>query len=337
MRESIQVVVHGWTPVLVLASFVLSACGSPGDENSVALVGTDSVDVSSVQASLRGGQVTLATGVVAFQISNASGFCTGTMVAPSVLLTAAHCFESVGSLNSSSGPVTFDYIHYYDPVGGIRPVFSGVAQWSVPSSYDGAGPTGPDGSNDDIAIVVIPGTFDATTYHDYVRIYADNIDIDGYWLTAYGAGYHTFSGDDDDSMLRTSAFLVDHATTYHVIIDTTLGKGVCHGDSGGPLIKFANRMGVQTPTITGVLSKMQTENDNDYCGDNTEGHDSAYYCRTAFSRVTWLQDVAGLSCDYFSGSSDIAYRRCFSLPFIEDVAGEGYDLGVATALALMGP
>lgn len=331
MRESIQVVARGWTSGLVLAGFALSACGSSSDDR--APVGGESVNVSSVQAPLRGGSVTLATGIVSFQISNAMGYCTGTMVAPNVLLTAAHCFGSVGSLQSSSGPVELDYITYFDPVGGIRTVFAGVAQWFVPSTWDGPGPTGPDGSNDDIAVLVIPGTFEGTSYHDYVRIYADDIDIDGQSVTSYGAGYHTFSGGDD-GLLRTAVFRVDHATTYHVIVDTTVGLGVCHGDSGGPIIKFANRMGEQMPTMTGVLSKMQTQNDDDYCGDNTEGHDSAYYCRTAFSRVTWLQDVAGLTCDYFSDSSDIAYRRCFALPFIEDVAGEGYDRGLATALAM---
>jgi len=255
------------------------------------------------------------------------------MIAPTVVVAAAHCFEVVGSQTNSSGSVTLDVINYYDPDDVVRPVYSGIATWFVPETYDGAGPSGPTGSDDDVAIMIVPERFTRTDYHDYLRIYAgSDALLSDAWLWAYGAGYYSFNWEDD-SMLRTAKFEVAALSAHHVVVDTSVGAGVCFGDSGGPLVKFVRRQGMGVPTVVGVLSKMQRAGaEGPACGASNEGDDNAYYCRTGPSRVAWIENLAGISCGQHLDDSNVAYMRCFDLPFIEDVPGEGLELGVATAI-----
>jgi hypothetical protein len=187
-----------------------------------------------------------------------------------------------------------------------------------------------------MGIIVIPGSFDDTDYHDYVRLYADPdfyLDLDRN-LTVYGAGRHTYSGATDNQ-LRESWFEVESVDMNHLVIDTRDLVSTCKGDSGGPFVRFATMAGVSLPTVAAVLSKGETDEDTEgtICTNNDPPNDNSFGCRVHESRISWMEGIAGISCDYTASTADVSYQRCFTPPFIEDVAGEGMDLGVEVALA----
>src|SRR5688500_872703 len=68
----------------------------------------------SVEAPLKGaGVATDAIGVVSIT-SNITNHCTGTIIAPNAIVTAAHCFNRGGAgAGTDSGTANFT-IHYYD-------------------------------------------------------------------------------------------------------------------------------------------------------------------------------------------------------------------------------
>lgn len=289
---------------------------------------------------LRGGAViTGAPGVVDFFLASGygtvepGGACTGSMIAPNVVLTAAHCLDSLGATTRSGGSNGFT-IRYYDPKAGLRVVFSGTASWYVYPTYDGVGPTGPGGSNDDIAIIKTPRTFTDTSYRDYLRIYSDVGSSLMTNLTAYGAGIYSYSGSSDNRV-RTTWFEVESVEAHHIVVDTRDLVSVCKGDSGGPLVYSVSLVGKSLPTIAGVASKAEADSGNEgkFCANNDPPHDDAYYCRSNWTHMQWATTAAGMACNlHTAGSRD--YRRCFSLPLVEDVDGEGFGRGQGTAIAM---
>jgi hypothetical protein len=314
-----------------LAACGIVACGgSVPDEGA----GSDGA-LGQGDQPLRGGDViTGATGVVDF--SSSAGSCTGSMIAPNVVLSAAHCFDNAGAKTVHDGNLKVT-INYYDPALGRRQVYSGLADWHVYPTYDGAEtPSGAGGANDDMSVIVIPGTFEGTNYHDYLRIYDD---IDGPLdanLTAYGAGVFTYSGKSDDN-LRTSWFEVESVDINHLVVDTRDLVSHCVGDSGGPLVKFAKHAGVSFPLVAGVLSKGNTDpgTEGDLCTNNDPPNDNSYYCRANATRINWIETKIGHSCVRPNPrSADLVYRRCFDPPFIEDVPGEGLEPPMETAIVM---
>lgn len=256
--------------------------------------------------------------------------CTGSMIAPNLVLTAAHCIE--GAESTSIGVSNF-IINYYSSVLGRDQVFNRIATWHSPLSYDGfRSSRSAAEANDDIAIIQIPGTFSNTDYHDYLRIYADSGNALETYLTAYGAGIFTYSGIGDDN-LRKARFEVENIEKNHIKVDTHDGVTLCRGDSGGPLIYTANKSGIKIPTITGVLSNGNFDaSDGEFCVNGTF-HDNAYYARVTPKRIKWIESVTGVNCTLYKSASK-KYWRCFELPFIEDIAYEGSDRDKSVSIAV---
>jgi hypothetical protein len=289
-----------------------------------------------------------APGVVDFTIPGHEGSavpvaCTGSMIAPNVILTAAHCFK-LGLLGLVANQTTGTFmttISYYDPFQGMRrPVFEesdGPATWLARNYHYDA--DFPGDANDDLGVVIVPGTFRDTTYHDYKRLY-DDLDgpISSGFLKAYGAGVYTWDGDYDNE-LRRASFEVESVSPEHIVTDNQ-EQQTCVADSGGPLIKVSSTAGQPNSLelLVGVLSQHEGNPDSAHCADNnpyflSTGGDNSAWCKIK-SNFWWLQDTVGLDCTRLSGTSTYFYRRCFKLPFIEDVLDEGLSQGLETAIAM---
>lgn len=310
-------------------------CGlaAQGCEQAAWQGGEAAEGADSVQEAIRGGTViTGAVGVVEYVTPG--GGCTGSMIAPNVILTAAHCFKDIGAKTQLSGSTTFD-IHYHDPSSGRQPVFSGTATWVRYPTYQWNNPSGASRASSDMAVIKIPVSFKGTNYHDYLRIYSDFGSYLNTNLTAYGAGIFTYSGNSDDK-LRTAWFEVENVAEGNIAVDNRNAVNICKGDSGGPLEYFVSSAGQALPTIAGVLANgdVDLEDEGGNCMNDDPPHDNSYYCRTVGSKMSWVENATGVSCKLESGGSR-DYRRCFDLPLIEDVAGEGYELGQGVALAMV--
>lgn len=303
-----------------LLGLALGGCAGdvqPGDEAPV-----------SATEPLEGAAVVLgATGVVELTIGKAG--CTGSMIAPNAVVTAAHCMKNLGSgINAWTGTASTK-IYYHDPQVGRRPVFSGTATWFAYPTYRDAD-DGAASANSDMALIVTPTVFKETGYQDYLRIYSD---IDGPLnkpLTVFGAGIYNDDGAKDD-LLRTSRYNIENVESAHVKVDNSADVHVCHGDSGGPLIKYAKRAGVAVPTLVGDLANMDSIGDAP-CGTTFVWEDDAFYSRINAAKVAWIESTLGVSCATASASSDLFYERCFPVPLIADLPGETLKPGVATAV-----
>lgn len=324
-----------WTPLLVLL-LIASPLGLRAQSGE---------NIGSSQQSLRGGTViTGYPGVVEFRTGNVGNSCTGSMIAPNVILAAAHCFRGA-NFSRSSGWGSFR-IRYHHPVRGRVKLYIGGATWYVPDSYNGTGSGGPGEANDDIGLIripgqtshtgsTIPGRFDGTDYRDYLRIYADNkATLMGKYLDAFGAGKFRYAEENNDNKLRTHRFEVENVENNHIVIDNRTLVTTCKGDSGGPLMYTVTTPTGGIPTITGVLSQQEVEHliEGEDCANNDPPWDDSSYSRTNWNKLEILTKRAGLTCRLMRGEANKKYRRCFSVPFVNDVVAERFERKMAVAI-----
>jgi hypothetical protein len=242
---------------------VLGACllGLAAGTACSAEIDTDNARLGAAPQAIRGGTVVPgALGIVDFfvgggaDVDTADYRCTGSMIAPNVVLTAAHC-NAVSATDSNVA------IRYHDLDAGRRIIH--------------------------VALIIISGMFTNTDYHDYKRLYGD---IDGPLkasdLLQYGAGNFTYS-ERDENQLRQGWFDMESVDVNHIVVDNEENLNTCIGDSGGPGIKKASVPGSpdSLELVAGVLSRQQTENE-ETCATNepdfptTGGDNSALTCCT---------------------------------------------------------
>jgi hypothetical protein len=88
--------------------------------------------------------------------------------------------------------------------------------------------------------------------------------------------------------------------------------------------------------VAGITSLNEHNPDSKFCADDTPFFGSTGGDNTAYLKVSnnlgWIQNTVGLTCARLSSS--LFYRRCFQIPFIEDVAFEGLSRDAETAIAM---
>jgi hypothetical protein len=255
-------------------------------------------------------------------IQGAAGSCSGWILNERVIVTAAHC------LPSPSGTGSFT-VYYFRPGIGKEKIFSGSLRYAQDPNFDGTWQCGPSLCGftlHDIAFLEnISGTWSDTDHRDYLRVYQDygnRISTVRVW----GAGFNTYSGNGF-GVLRNHVFAVNGDPYYNVLEtegDSTYN--VCEGDSGGPAAKEVNGM----EFVAGVLSLMVVP----LWGDDKCSSDggSQWYTRTNWEHLSWIASETNSHCSALT-AHDFSYKRCFSIPFINHIAEEGYERNVAVAIA----
>jgi len=215
------------------AGSLLSSCGSGGDSDEATSGACNTLGLKVINGESCSIDRSPVTVVLTENPNGVVALCSGTLISPTKVLTAAHCYRS----NTVDSAVA---------VG--RNVY-GVSKAVRHPDYDANSPLGV--SAFDIAVL----TLDATSAVTPVPILSSDRVSSGELYTIFGFGADEKGRDaldrDRDDRLKSANMIVS-ATSENLFFGNfdALGATICKGDSGGPAIQVVNGTG----SIVGVSS-----------------------------------------------------------------------------------
>jgi len=216
-------------------------------------------------------------GLIRFS-QQAFGSCSGTLIAPNVVLTAQHCIApSSGGGSVLCGDTLFGSAYPADQLY----VTTRTSFTQNPSDYHGSievlvPPAGSAFCGNDQALVILAQPIDASEATPAVpRVDEPLVADEEYYAVGYGAQYDSNNAPSGTRHRRDALFtqcVGDTCSGNSIASTEWLGDtGVCQGDSGGPAFDLFNR-------VHGVASRGATG-----CEFPIYGH--------VFGWAQWIKDV----------------------------------------------
>ncbi|KAJ1885902.1 hypothetical protein LPJ81_006807, partial [Coemansia sp. IMI 209127] len=229
--------------------------------------------------------------------------CTGSLIAPNVVLTAAHCTISPMGFSYTASQMKVSFSHTPDALDVLSNGYN-VTKVEPNSEFD------QNTLRNDVALLILASDIPSSVASP-VKLYAGEVGA-GTQLTA--AGYGLTIPDDDYSVATqlmevsltaaTQAFCAsrddDYDPTLYLCTDDNTGRRVCPGDSGGPL-SVASGDGYALVGITDFISISSSDTDAnrtalELCSEENSG---SFFTR-AYAYVDWIAKTANLDASDFT-------------------------------------
>jgi V8-like Glu-specific endopeptidase len=196
--------------------------------------------VTHTESPIMNGTLDLAHDAVGIVYGGNMGLCTGTLIAPNKVLTAAHC------VLTQKKPYKVIYPIYFYKGDMLGPKFKATSVATHPS-YDG-------GNKADLAVFMLDKNVPAAPPYSMASTppkKGEKITIVGYGLADNGAGADGWKRRGENEI----------SAVYPAIFTFSGGAGkalTCHGDSGGPAFAWRNNKEILVGVCSTGLSGCDT-------------------------------------------------------------------------------